>query len=103
VIHEPRRFLSYLNVSGKLKGTNVLFVGSDEPHCQEPFLKFDLGVVEHRAGPDVEIFASVFALVFVALALVNLGGRIKRRYRVSVPSQSLQMFDANLLGGEGVD
>src|SRR5579859_2595867 len=58
--HEPRRFLSDLEVAGNLVAADAVFAIHDEPDGSKPFVERDRRILEYGAALHAELLVAIF-------------------------------------------
>ena len=59
--HEPSGLLSNAKIAGDLVGTDSVFAVSKQPHCDQPLVEWNRGVLENRADFNRELLAAIQA------------------------------------------
>ena len=100
--HKPRGFLGYANVFAELDGANTLLMRSEQPDCDEPFLKREFAVLKDTANLRRELLSAIGTLVMNAIREMKdfAVATTMRAVDTVFPSHLLEMMQAGFLVGE---
>src|SRR5271157_709778 len=83
VQHEPCSLLCDLQIAGYFVATDTILAVGDEPHCCQPFVESDCGILHHSPDLDGKLALGVMASTLPRAALLAVFDSLRATSRTS--------------------